>query len=89
MLNKEVLTDFEEKIKKRLGFSTWRNHYYLLLKVIHRDWLKKEMKKILKEVKVFYLKNPKNIFNSFKKDYENKDSYLYLFIENGDFYNDK
>lgn len=55
----------------------------------HTQDYTKEMKQILKEVKVIYLKNPKNIFNSFKKAYEDKDSYSYLFIEHGDFYNDK
>ena len=47
------------------------------------------LKQILKEVKVVYLNKPENIFNSFKKAYEDKKSYSYLFVEHGDFYNDK
>ncbi len=46
-------------------------------------------KKILTEVKVIYLKNPKDILKSFKRAYEDKNSFSYLFIENGDFYNQK
>ena len=46
-------------------------------------------KKILTEVKVVYLKNPKDIFKSFKEAYNNKNSYSYLFIEDADFYNIK
>ncbi len=46
-------------------------------------------KKILTEVKVVYLSKPNHIFNSFKKAYNDKNSYSYLFIENGDFYNIK
>ena len=47
------------------------------------------MKKSLKEVKVIYLNKPEMIFSSFKKAYEDKESYSYLFVEHGDFYNDK
>ena len=46
-------------------------------------------KKILTEVKVVYLKNPKDIFESFKEAYNNKNSYSYLFVEDADFYNIK
>ncbi len=46
-------------------------------------------KKILTEVKVIYLNNPKDILKSFKRAYEDKNSFSYLFIENGDFYNQK
>lgn len=55
----------------------------------HTQDYTKEMKQILKEVKVVYLNKPENIFNSFKKAYEDKKSHSYLFIEHGDFYNDK
>ena len=47
------------------------------------------MKKSLKEVKVIFLNKPEMIFSSFKKAYEDKESYSYLFVEHGDFYNDK
>ena len=47
------------------------------------------MKSILKEVKVIFLNKPEMIFPSFKKIYEDKKSYSCLFIEHGDFYNDK
>ena len=46
-------------------------------------------KNTLTEIKVIYLKDPKKIFSSFKKAYEDKSSYSYLFVEHGDFYNDK
>ncbi len=55
----------------------------------HTQDYTKEMKQILKEVKVVYLNKPEKIFNSFKKAYEDKNFYSYLFIEHGDFYNDK
>ena len=48
-----------------------------------------KMKKILGEVKVVFLDKPKMIFPAFKKAYEDKNSYSYLFIEHGDFYNQK
>ena len=48
-----------------------------------------EMKKILGEVKVVFLDKPKMIFPAFKKAYEDKNSHSYLFIEHGDFYNQK
>jgi len=47
------------------------------------------MKSILKEVKVIFLNKPEMIFPSFKKIYEDKKSYSCLFVEHGDFYNDK
>ena len=47
------------------------------------------MKQILKEIKVIYLNKPENILSSFKKAYEDKEFNSYLFIEHGDFYNDK
>ena len=46
-------------------------------------------KKTLTEVKVIYLKDPKTIFQSFKNAYRDKNNLSYLFIENGDFYNEK
>lgn len=46
-------------------------------------------KKILTEVKVIYLNKPEDILKNFKKAYEDKNSFSYLFIENGDFYNQK
>tara|TARA_B100000795_G_C22601403_1_gene361419 strand:+ start:59 stop:601 length:543 start_codon:yes stop_codon:yes gene_type:complete len=46
-------------------------------------------KKTLTEVKVIYLKDPKTIFQSFKNAYSDKNNLSYLFIENGDFYNEK
>jgi len=46
-------------------------------------------KKTLTEVKVVYLKDPKTIFANFKKAYNDKNNFSYLFIENGDFYNEK
>jgi pyruvate/2-oxoglutarate/acetoin dehydrogenase E1 component len=48
-----------------------------------------EMKKILSEVKVVFLNKPGIIFSSFKSAYEDKNSHSYLFVEHGDFYNDK
>jgi pyruvate/2-oxoglutarate/acetoin dehydrogenase E1 component len=48
-----------------------------------------EMKKILSEIKVVFLDKPKMIFPAFKKAYEDKNSYSYLFVEHGDFYNKK
>jgi pyruvate/2-oxoglutarate/acetoin dehydrogenase E1 component len=48
-----------------------------------------ELKTILKEVKVIFLNKPEMIFSSFKKAYEDKESHSYLFVEHGDFYNDK
>ena len=48
-----------------------------------------ELKTILKEVKVIFLNKPEIIFSSFKKAYEDKESHSYLFVEHGDFYNDK
>jgi len=46
-------------------------------------------KKVLTEVKVVSLKEPKDIFNNFKKAYNDKSSKSYLFVEDGDFYNSK
>jgi pyruvate/2-oxoglutarate/acetoin dehydrogenase E1 component len=48
-----------------------------------------EMKKILSEIKVIFLNKPEIIFPSFKNAYEDKKSHSYLFVEHGDFYNDK
>lgn len=48
-----------------------------------------EMKKILSEVKVVVLNKPEIIFTAFKKAYEDKKSHSYLFVEYGDFYNQK
>ena len=55
----------------------------------HTQNYTKVFKKILTEVKVVYLENPKDIFSNFKKAYNDKKSFSYLFIENGDFYNKK
>ena len=55
----------------------------------HTQNYTKVFKKILTEVKVVYLEKPKDIFNNFKKAYNDKNSFSYLFIENGDFYNKK
>ena len=46
-------------------------------------------KNTLTEIKVVFLNSPKKIFKEFKKAYEDKNNYSYLFIENGDFYNQK
>ena len=46
-------------------------------------------KKTLTEVKVVFLNTPKQIFPAFKKAYNDKNKYSYLFIEHGDFYNQK
>ena len=43
----------------------------------------------LTEVKVIFLNSPNQIFSSFKKAYLDKKSQSYLFIEHGDFYNEK
>ena len=55
----------------------------------HTQDYTEQFKKILTEVKVIYLKSPKQIFPEFKKAYLNKNSNSYLFIENGAFYNSK
>ncbi len=46
-------------------------------------------KNTLTEIKVVFLNSPNKIFKEFKKAYEDKNNYSYLFIENGDFYNQK
>ena len=56
----------------------------------HTQDYTKMFKEILTEVKVIYLDNPEKIFSTFKKNaYNDKNSFSYLIIENGDFYNDK
>ena len=55
----------------------------------HTQDYTKMFKEILTEVKVIYLDNPKKIFSTFKNAYNDKNSFSYLIIENGDFYNDK
>ena len=45
------------------------------------------MKKMLTEVNVVLLKDPKKIFNEFKTAYKAK--YSSLIIENADYYNDR
>ncbi len=55
----------------------------------HTQDYTKIFKEILTEVKVVFLNSPKQIFPAFKKAYLDKNSYSYLFIENGDFYNQK
>ncbi len=54
----------------------------------HTQNYTKEMKSILKEVKVIFLDKAENIYPSFKKAYDEKNPNSYLFIEHGDFYND-
>mgnify|MGYP001324853189 FL=1 len=55
----------------------------------HTQDYTKEIKQMLNEVKVIFLNKSENIFTSFKKAYDDKNCYSYLFIEHGDFYNDK
>lgn len=55
----------------------------------HTQDYTKIFKETLKEVKVIFLNSPKQILPSFKKAYLDKESYSYLFIEHGDFYNQK
>lgn len=55
----------------------------------HTQDYTKIFKEILTEVKVIYLDNSKKIFSTFKNAYNDKNSFSYLIIENGDFYNDK
>ena len=55
----------------------------------HTQNYTKIFKETLSEVKVVYLNHPKQIFSSFKNAYLDKNSYSYLFIEHGDFYNQK
>jgi pyruvate/2-oxoglutarate/acetoin dehydrogenase E1 component len=57
--------------------------------VQHTQDYTKIFKTTLKEVKVIFLKEPKMIFPSFKKAYHDKKNFSYLFVENGDFYNEK
>jgi pyruvate/2-oxoglutarate/acetoin dehydrogenase E1 component len=55
----------------------------------HTQDYTKIFKQTLTEVKVIFLNSPKQIFPSFKKAYLDKESYSCLFIEHGDFYNQK
>ena len=55
----------------------------------HTQNYTKIFKETLSEVKEVYLNHPKQIFSSFKNAYLDKNSYSYLFIEHGDFYNQK
>ena len=55
----------------------------------HTQNYTKMFKEILTEVKVVYLDDPRKIFSTFKNAYKDKNSFSYLIIENGDFYNDK
>ena len=55
----------------------------------HTQDYTKIFKQTLTEVKVIFLNSPKQIYPAFKKAYHDKNSYSYLFIENGDFYNQK
>jgi pyruvate/2-oxoglutarate/acetoin dehydrogenase E1 component len=55
----------------------------------HTQDYTKIFKQILTEVKVIFLNSPKQILPSFKKAYLDKESLSYLFIEHGDFYNQK
>jgi len=55
----------------------------------HTQDYTKIFKDTLTEVKVVFLNSPKQILPAFKKAYLDKNSYSYLFIEDGDFYNQK
>ena len=55
----------------------------------HTQDYTKIFKETLTEIKVIFLNSPKQILPSFKKDYLDKESNSYLFIEHGDFYNQK
>jgi pyruvate/2-oxoglutarate/acetoin dehydrogenase E1 component len=55
----------------------------------HTQDYTKIFKDTLTEVKVVFLNKPEKIFSSFKNAYNDKNSYSYLFIEHGDFYNQK
>ncbi len=55
----------------------------------HTQDYTKIFKETLTEVKVVFLNSPKQIFPAFKKAYMDKNAYSYLFVENGDFYNQK
>ena len=55
----------------------------------HTQDYTKIFKQTLTEVKVIFLNSPKEIFPAFKKAYHDKKSYSYLFIEHGDYYNQK
>ena len=46
-------------------------------------------KKILTEIEVIYLENPKTIFKTFKRCANPKIKKSFLIIENGDYYNEK
>ena len=46
-------------------------------------------KKILTEIEVIYLENPKTIFKTFKRCADPKIKKSFLIIENGDYYNEK
>lgn len=55
----------------------------------HTQDYTKIFKQTLTEVKVIFLNSPKEIFPAFKKAYHDKKSFSYLFIEHGDYYNQK
>ena len=55
----------------------------------HTQDYTKIFKETFTEVKVVFLNSPKQIFPVDKKAYMDKNSYSYLFVENGDFYNQK
>ena len=55
----------------------------------HTQDYTKMFKSVLTEVEVVSLREPKDIFNQFKKALTRKDSKSTLMIENGDFYNSK
>ena len=55
----------------------------------HTQNYTKEMMQMLKEIKVVFLNKPEKILPSFKKAYADKNCNSYLFVEHGDFYNDK
>ena len=57
--------------------------------VQHTQDYTKMFKSVLTEVEVVSIREPKDIFNQFKKALTRKDSKSTLMIENGDFYNSK
>lgn len=55
----------------------------------HTQDYTKIFKKILTEIEVIYLDNPKKIFKTFKRCINPKIKKSFLIIENGDYYNEK
>lgn len=57
--------------------------------VQHTQDYTKMFKKVLTEIEVIYLNNPKTIFKTFKRCVDPKIKKSFLIIENGDYYNEK